>query len=108
MEEQKLPESTLHKPSDEDLYDNLKMLQFSDKKIEQEWSCPICMMVVYDPVSCKNCDPLYCRRCILRNLNNKCPTCNQESDFRPANLKLKNMLMKITIDGCPHCLCSKH
>jgi hypothetical protein len=78
MEEEKIPESNLHniKPSDEDLFDNLKMLQLSDKNTEQEWSCPICMMIVYDPVNCTNCDPLYCRRCICRNLNNKCPTCN--------------------------------
>ena len=107
MEEQKHLEQTLQ-PTDEELFENFKLVQFTDKENEQEWSCPICTMLVYDPVSCENCDPLYCRRCVRHNLNKKCPTCNQESEFRGANLKLKNIMMKITLEGCPHIKCDKH
>jgi hypothetical protein len=58
-------------------------------------------MLVVDPMSCFNCEPLYCRGCLLKIKQAKCPTCNQDKNFSAVNLKLKNMLMDLRLKGCP-------
>ena len=52
-------------------------------------------------MSCLNCEPLYCRGCLVKLKNEKCPTCNLVKNFNPVNLKLKNMLMELPLKGCP-------
>ncbi len=52
-------------------------------------------------MSCKNCEPLYCRSCLANLRTNKCPTCNLDKNFDTAHLKLKNILMSLILKGCP-------
>ncbi len=50
---------------------------------------------------CQNCEPLYCRSCLVNLKNHKCPTCNLVKNFTTAPLKLKNILMALLLKGCP-------
>ena len=92
--------------SDSDVAEVLKQAQCTKETEECEWLCPICQTLVFDPMSCLNCEPLYCRGCLLQLKNQKCPTCNQDKNFNPVNLKLKNMLMDLYLKGCPSTGCN--
>ena len=61
--------------SDEIVIEMLKQCQCEKESQESEWLCPICLMLVYDPMVCQNCEPLYCRSCLNNLKNNECPTC---------------------------------
>lgn len=38
----------------------------SDKDVDCDFICQICMNYVSNPVSCSHCDTLYCEACINR------------------------------------------
>ena len=92
--------------SDEDVIEFLKQSQCLKESEESEWSCPICQSLVYDPMVCQNCEPLYCRSCLQKYKNKKCPTCNLVTNFNNAPLKLKNILMQLKLKGCPANKCN--
>lgn len=52
-------------------------------------------------MSCLNCEPLYCRSCLVNLKTQTCPTCNLPKNFNPAHLKLKNLLKELLVKGCP-------
>ena len=84
-----------------EISEHLKMATFVDEHQENEWVCPICQTLVFDPMSCYNCEPLYCKGCLIKIKQPKCPTCNMDKNFTTINLKLKNMLMELKLKGCP-------
>lgn len=102
---QKKDSHPMFRVSDEEVSELLKLSQCLKETQESEWLCPICQTLVYDPMSCLNCEPLYCRSCLLKLKNQRCPTCNQDKNFNTVNLKLKNMLMELSLKGCPSTGC---
>ena len=79
------------------LYFNIDDLVESKKNIDI-LSCPICLNILKDPVSCNSTEKSHSfyKRCILKSLktNDKCPICKQNFEFRTNN-KLKLLLQKL-------------
>ena len=50
------------------------------RKVNRNFICQICFIVVRDPVLCARNQHCFCRSCITRHLENakRCPTCNDE------------------------------
>ena len=48
------------------------------EEVPEEFSCPICLALVYEPVTCSVCqNHLYCAQCAstLQNFRERCPMC---------------------------------
>ena len=39
--------------------------EIAEGTIDENFACPICLMVVSDPEECAQCDKLFCKECIL-------------------------------------------
>ena len=90
-------------------------LGYEDNRFEiivsQRFHCPICFLVLKDPVMCKN-EHHYCSFCIKRHLENSsfCPTCLEHltvATLRPAPRIVKDYISELNIHcdfnsrGCP-------
>lgn len=68
--------------SDIALEDMIKDLPMTDER----FVCEICQLLLYDPVSCGECDQLFCKKCIhswvSKNIN--CPHCRKK--FKESHL----------------------
>ena len=79
--------------------------------VSQRFHCPICFLVLKDPVMCKN-EHYYCSFCIKKHLENSsfCPTCLEHltvATLRPASRIVKDYISELNIHcdfnsrGCP-------
>ncbi len=79
--------------------------------VSQRFHCPICLLVLKDPVMCKN-EHYYCSFCIKKHLENSsfCPTCLEHltvDTLRPAPRIVKDYISELNIHcdfnsrGCP-------
>ena len=79
--------------------------------VSQRFHCPICLLVLKDPVMCKN-EHYYCSFCIKKHLENSsfCPTCLEHltvATLRPAPRIVKDYISELNIHcdfysrGCP-------
>ena len=79
--------------------------------VSQRFHCPICLLVLKDPVMCKN-EHYYCSSCIKKHLENSafCPTCLEHlsvETLKEASRIVKNYLSELNIRcdfygrGCP-------
>ena len=79
--------------------------------VSQRFHCPICFLVLKDPVMCKN-EHYYCSFCIKKHLENSsfCPTCLEHltvATLRPAPRIVKDYISELNIHcdfysrGCP-------
>ena len=90
-------------------------LGYEDNRFEvvvsQRFYCPICFLVLKDPVMCKN-EHYYCSFCIKKHLENSsfCPTCLEHltvDTLRPAPRIVKDYVSELNIHcdfnsrGCP-------
>ena len=90
-------------------------LGYEDNRFEivvsQRFHCPICLLVLKDPVMCKN-EHYYCSSCIKKHLENSafCPTCLEHlsvDTLKEASRIVKNYLSELNIRcdfyprGCP-------
>ena len=90
-------------------------LGYEDNRFEivvsQRFHCPICFLVLKDPVMCKN-EHYYCSFCIKKHLENSsfCPTCLEHltvATLRPAPRIVKDYISELNIHcdfnsrGCP-------
>ncbi len=59
---------------------NLKPDQRVGEEVPDDYSCPLCYSVAWQPKQCAECEKYYCTRCIdgwlARNLS--CPSCRAE------------------------------
>ena len=90
-------------------------LGYEDNRFEivvsPTFHCPICLLVLKDPVMCKN-EHYYCSSCIKKHLENSafCPTCLEHlsvDTLKEASRIVKNYLSELNIRcdfyvrGCP-------
>ena len=90
-------------------------LGYEDNRFEivvsQRFHCPICFLVLKDPVMCKN-EHYYCSFCIKKHLENSsfCPTCLEHltvATLRPAPRIVDDCISELNIHcdfnsrGCP-------
>ena len=90
-------------------------LGYEDNRFEivvsPTFHCPICLLVLKDPVMCKN-EHYYCSSCIKKHLENSafCPTCLEHlsvETLKEASRIVKNYLSELNIRcdfyprGCP-------
>ena len=90
-------------------------LGYEDNRFEfvvsQRFHCPICFLVLKDPVMCKN-EHYYCSFCIKKHLENSsfCPTCLEHltvATLRPASRIVNDYISELNIHcdfhsrGCP-------
>ena len=79
--------------------------------VSPTFHCPICLLVLKDPVMCKN-EHYYCSSCIKKHLENSafCPTCLEHlsvDTLKEASRIVKNYLSELNIRcdfyprGCP-------
>ena len=79
--------------------------------VSQRFHCPICFLVLKDPVMCKN-EHYYCSFCIQKHLENSsfCPTCLEPltvHTLKPAPRIVKDYISELNIHcdfhprGCP-------
>ena len=79
--------------------------------VSQRFHCPICFLVLKDPVMCKN-EHYYCSFCIKKYLENSsfCPTCREPltvDTLKPASRIVKDYTSELNIHcdfhprGCP-------
>ena len=79
--------------------------------VSQRFHCPICFLVLKDPVMCKN-EHYYCSFCIKKYLENSsfCPTCREPltvDTLKPAPRIVKDYISELNIHcdfhprGCP-------
>ena len=79
--------------------------------VSQRFHCPICFLVLKDPVMCKN-EHYYCSSCIKKYLENSsfCPTCRESltvDTLKPASRIVKDYISELNIHcdfhprGCP-------
>ena len=79
--------------------------------VSQRFHCPICFLVLKDPVMCKN-EHYYCSFCIKKHLENSsfCPTCREPltvDTLKPASRIVKDYISELNIHcdfhprGCP-------
>ena len=79
--------------------------------VSQRFHCPICLLVLKDPVMCKN-EHYYCSFCIKKHLENSsfCPTCLEHltvATLRPGSRIVKDYISELNIHcdfysrGCP-------
>ena len=79
--------------------------------VSQRFHCPICFLVLKDPVMCKN-EHYYCSCCIKKYLENSsfCPTCREPltvDTLKPASRIVKDYISELNIHcdfhprGCP-------
>ena len=77
----------------------------------ENFKCNICLMLVYDPVECSNCDHVFCKQCIndwKSKGKGECPLCKTTITISPLNRILKKFLEQTLISGCPASDCDKH
>ncbi|CAB4012496.1 RING finger 151-like [Paramuricea clavata] len=90
-------------------------LGYEDNRFEivvsQRFHCPICFLVLKDPVMCKN-EHYYCSSCMKKHLENSsfCPTCLEHlsvDTLRPASRIVNDYISELNIHcdfyprGCP-------
>ncbi|CAB4000001.1 RING finger 151-like [Paramuricea clavata] len=79
--------------------------------VSQRFHCPICLLVLKDPVMCKN-EHYYCSSCMKKHLENSsfCPTCLEHlsvDTLRPASRIVNDYISELNIHcdfytrGCP-------
>ncbi|CAB3990543.1 RING finger 151-like isoform X2 [Paramuricea clavata] len=79
--------------------------------VSQRFHCPICFLVLKDPVMCKN-EHYYCSSCMKKHLENSsfCPTCLEHlsvDTLRPASRIVNDYISELNIHcdfyprGCP-------
>ena len=79
--------------------------------VSQRFHCPICLLVLKDPVMCKN-EHYYCSSCMKKHLENAlfCPTCLEHlsvDTLRPASRIVNDYISELNIHcdfyprGCP-------
>jgi hypothetical protein len=69
-------------------------------ELAENFECNICKLIVFEPVSCKECDKLFCKACIDQ-WNKPCPLCNKSFKGVPLHKLLKRFLNDILIKECP-------
>ena len=50
-----------------------------NSEIPEDFSCNICMVLVYNPYSCNKCDQIFCKTCMIewkKSGSQTCPCCN--------------------------------
>ena len=47
----------------------------TDRTLVEDFTCPICLCVVKDPIEHKQCSTLYCQGCVSQLRKNECPSC---------------------------------
>ena len=91
-------------------YSLKKQINFDEKGIEkqficeeftgicEELTCTICMNLLYNPISCKNCDNMFCSTCIIE-WNKQSTNCPNHCKFEPKPIlfTIKNLLDKIKL-----------
>ena len=91
-----------------DIVCDIDVIKISDDSIlnipeglKQNLSCPICLSVVWKPLTCGECDKPFCTKCIEDHLshNIKCPYCMQA--FKKRTNRMLNDLLEIMEIACP-------
>ena len=71
-------------------------------KRRPDLECQVCSMIAKTPISCPDCDKVFCRNCLTTNI---CPICNSESislDKKFNKILMKYLReMKFTCENCP-------
>lgn len=71
----------------------------NDPDIDSHYICLICLGVIVDPIECKQCDSLYCKRCLKKN-SLKCPKrCDKKQYGKPNRFVMD--LLNQTRFRCP-------
>ena len=76
--------------------------------IDDRFCCEICSLIIWDPVSCSECDQLYCEKCIddWIKKSKDCPHCRKIFTKTNLNRYVKNMLYEVKLT-CPSDECKK-
>lgn len=74
----------------------------SDKPKIDFHICKICYSLVREPISCNDCDEIFCLYCVeeSKKSNNKCPHCRKTFNERKLNKFNKNIINELIIE-CP-------
>ena len=78
-------------------------MEIDDKILIDNFRCPICWEIVEEPNETTCCGNLFCEKCILSYLSNKCPMCRAQNFKVRKNAFAKKVL--IDYEGnfiCPY------
>jgi hypothetical protein len=74
-----------------------------EEELEEFWSCPICLKLLYEPVTTP-CGHTFCRSCLTRSLENiqhTCPLCRRPLLINPSThaetVAISNYLKKVNL-----------
>ena len=94
------------KSENEGIFDDY--IQTTDKECLETFTCQICSCLAWDPVSCPQCDKIFCRSCRLKYGDNKiCPFKCNTYNIREMTRNEKGYLNRISIK-CTNFGCSKY
>jgi hypothetical protein len=73
-----------------------------NKEDTREFTCLFCLYIVKQPISCNNCDNLFCKKCIDEHLkrSKECPQCRTEFIQKPINRLISGILQRLQF-YCP-------
>jgi hypothetical protein len=77
-----------------------------NKDFEDTYKCSMCLNIVKRPTSCKECDALFCSRCIEKNPLDQCSLCNTAGIKKRIGKRLNRQVKNILDDlkfSCPIC-----
>ena len=72
------------------------------KELESTLLCSICLEIPYDVLQCDKCRKCFCRRCIHRQDNARCPIRCQNSQFKPPEREV-SLIYDILPVNCTEC-----
>lgn len=67
-----------------------------NKEDIREFNCLFCLFIVKDPISCSNCETLFCNKCLEDHLKRSkiCPQCRNEYKPKPINRIISGILQR--------------
>ena len=73
-----------------------------DKEDIREFNCLFCLFIVKQPISCGNCDTLFCTKCIEDHLkrSKECPQCRKAFTHKSINRIISGILQRLQF-YCP-------
>ena len=69
--------------------------------IKDSITCPICYNILKEPVMCMKCQNSFCKKCVDKMENIKCPNKCEEPNYQKSMMKI-NILVKLKFK-CKYC-----
>lgn len=94
------------KISDEEMLEHINSALDVAGEVPKDFSCNICLGLVYDATECNQCNQLFCRKHFTdwkaTKWNAECPICREViKDIKKINNILKRYLDETMLKGCP-------